>query len=269
MLCAGTREEKSEVVVHLGDRPDRGPRVAVGGLLVDRDCRRETLDEVDVRLVHLAQKLPRVCRERLDVPALAFGEDRVEGQRGLPRARQASEDDQLVARQVEVDVAQVVLARAADPELVTHGEILCGVGDIRTPVRSPATAVRWHAPAAGLCLDPPSENRDDGAIRVFAVTSVYDDRAELRSVVRPANRHFLGERFAAGEIFASGPVDDDAAPGALLVVNAENPEHVAELVDGDLAPSGDSSRDAASDHGASSSVRGWTVRSRPRSRPAR
>jgi len=62
---------------------------------------------------------------------------------------------------------------------------------------------------------------------------VYDDRAELRSVVRPANRHLLGERFAAGEIFASGPVDDDAAPGALLVVNAENPEHVAELVDGD------------------------------------
>jgi uncharacterized protein YciI len=52
-------------------------------------------------------------------------------------------------------------------------------------------------------------------------------------VVRPANRHLLGERFAAGGIFASGAFADDAAPGALRIVNAENPEHPAELVDGD------------------------------------
>jgi len=52
---------------------------------------------------------------------------------------------------------------------------------------------------------------------------VYDDRAELRSVVRPANRHLLGERFAAGGIFGSGPVADNAAPGALLVGTADRP----------------------------------------------
>ena len=31
--------QQSQVVVDLGDRADRGPRVAVGGFLVDRDCR--------------------------------------------------------------------------------------------------------------------------------------------------------------------------------------------------------------------------------------
>ena len=81
---------------------------------------RQALDEVDVGLVHLAEELPRVGRQRLDVAALALGEDRVEGEAGLARAGQAGEDDHRVARQVEVDVAQVVLARAADDQSVGH-----------------------------------------------------------------------------------------------------------------------------------------------------
>ena len=39
---------------------------------------RQALDEVDVGLVHLAEELPGVGGERLDVAALALGEDRVE-----------------------------------------------------------------------------------------------------------------------------------------------------------------------------------------------
>src|SRR5205085_2822383 len=91
-----------------------------GGLLVDRDCRRQALDEVDVRLVHLAEELARVRRERLDVPPLALGEDRVEGQAGLPGPAQAGEDDQGVPRQVDRDVLQVVLTRSAHDQTVRH-----------------------------------------------------------------------------------------------------------------------------------------------------
>ena len=40
----------------------------------------QALDEVDVRLVHLAQELPGVGREGLDVAALALGVNGVEGQ---------------------------------------------------------------------------------------------------------------------------------------------------------------------------------------------
>ena len=122
--------EQAEVVVDLGDRADRRARVARGRLLVDRDGRRQALDEVDVGLVHLAEELAGVGRQRLDVAALALGVDRVERERRLARARQAGEDDELVARQLERDVLQVVLAGAPDDERVGH------------PTSVPASAAR-------------------------------------------------------------------------------------------------------------------------------
>ena len=120
---AGTGVEQAEVVVDLGDGADRRARVARGRLLVDGDRRGQALDEVDVGLVHLAEELAGVRRERLDVAALALGEDRVEGQRGLAAAGETGEDDERVARQVDRDVLEVVLARAADDQLVGHREV--------------------------------------------------------------------------------------------------------------------------------------------------
>ena len=117
---ADAGEEQPEVVVDLGDGADRRARVARGRLLVDGDGRGEALDEVDVRLVHLAEELPGVRGERLDVAALALGEDRVEGQGGLARPGEPGEDDEGVAGQVERDVLQVVLASATDDETVGH-----------------------------------------------------------------------------------------------------------------------------------------------------
>ena len=108
--------EHAEVVVDLGDRADGGARVPAGGLLVDGDGRREPFDEVDVGLLHLAQELPGVRRQRLHVPPLALGVDRVEGERGFPGAGQAREHDQLVAREVQRDVLEVVLTSTMDDE---------------------------------------------------------------------------------------------------------------------------------------------------------
>ena len=112
--------EQAQVVVHLGDGADGRARVAVGRLLVDRHRGRETLDEVDVGLVHLAEELPGVGRQRLDVAALPLGEDRVERQRRLAGPGQPGEDDQRVARQIEVDASQVVLARTLDDQAVSQ-----------------------------------------------------------------------------------------------------------------------------------------------------
>src|SRR6185312_7906405 len=98
---ADPRVQQPQVVVDLCDRADRGARVAARGLLVDGDRRGQAVDEVDVGLVHLAQELPGIRGQRLDVPALAFGEDRVKGQAGLTGPGQPGEDDQRVARQVE------------------------------------------------------------------------------------------------------------------------------------------------------------------------
>jgi hypothetical protein len=72
--------EETEIVVDLGDGAHRRPRVARCCLLVDRDRRRQPVDEVHVGLVHLPQELAGVGRERFHVAALPFGVDGVEGQ---------------------------------------------------------------------------------------------------------------------------------------------------------------------------------------------
>ena len=118
---ADPRPQQAQVVVDLGDRADRRPRVARGGLLVDRDRRRQPLDRVDVRLVHLTEELPRVGGQRLDVAALPLGVDRVEGQRRLARPRQARDDHERLARKDDRDVLEIVLAGAGDDEGVRAG----------------------------------------------------------------------------------------------------------------------------------------------------
>ncbi len=117
---AGAGIQQAQVVVDLGDRADGRPRVAVGGLLVDGDRGRQALDEVDVGFVHLAEELPRVRRQRLDIASLPFGEDRVERQRRLARPGQPGEDDQGIAGQIEVDAAQIVLTRTLDYQALSQ-----------------------------------------------------------------------------------------------------------------------------------------------------
>ena len=68
---------------------------------------------IDVRLLHHLEKLPRIGGERFHIAALALGIDGVERERRLARARQAGEHHELVARDREVDVLEIVLARAA------------------------------------------------------------------------------------------------------------------------------------------------------------
>jgi hypothetical protein len=45
-------EEQAQVVVNLGHRADRRARVLGGRLLLDRDCRREAFDRIDLGLLH-------------------------------------------------------------------------------------------------------------------------------------------------------------------------------------------------------------------------
>jgi hypothetical protein len=111
---ADPRPEQAHVVVDLGDGAHRGARVPRGGLLLDGDGGREAVDLVHVRLLHHLQELARIGRERLHIAALALGIDRVEGERGLAAPGQAREHDELVLRDRQVDVLEIVLARAAD-----------------------------------------------------------------------------------------------------------------------------------------------------------
>ena len=116
------REEHPQVVVDLGDGADRRARVLGGRLLLDRDGGGEPLDRVHVRLLHLLEELAGVGGERLDIAALAFSIDGVEGERGLARSGQPGDHHELVAGELEIDGLEIVLAGSADDDpVVGHG----------------------------------------------------------------------------------------------------------------------------------------------------
>ncbi len=110
---ADARPQEPHIIVNLGDGAHRGARVPARRLLLDGDGRRKPVDQVHIGLLHHLQKLPRIGRKALDIAALALGIDRVEGEARLARARQPCDDHELLARNVERNVLEIVLARAA------------------------------------------------------------------------------------------------------------------------------------------------------------
>ena len=147
---AGARKQQAQVVVDLGDGADRRAGVVQPGPLLDRDGRAEAFDQVDVRLLHQLQELPRVGRQRLDVAALSLRVQRVEGERALARAGQPGDDDQPAARQVQVDVLQVVRSGAADAQTVHRAD----VARRATCYYSHALAAHANAPVRSRLVRP-------------------------------------------------------------------------------------------------------------------
>jgi len=68
-------------------------------------------------IIHLAEELPGEARKAFDVPPLAFGIECIEGQRAFARPAHAGQANQLVPRQHQIDVSQVVLAGAFDDDI--------------------------------------------------------------------------------------------------------------------------------------------------------
>ncbi len=146
---ADVGEQQPEVVVDFRDGADRRARIRRGRFLLDGDRGREAVDQIDVGLLHLLEKLPRVGRERLDIAALPLGVDRVEGKGRLARAGQPGDDRQLVPRNIDVDIAKVMNARAAyGYPALTH---LCAF--LREPETNNCTVA--GCPAVGRLLGVP------------------------------------------------------------------------------------------------------------------
>ena len=120
-LRADPGKEHSQIIINLRDRADGAARVASAGLLLDRNRRSQPGDRVNFRLGYLSQKLPRVAGQRFDVPPLPLGVKRVKRQRTLPRSADPGHHDQLVLRQLQRNIAQVMLPRTADNDLLRLG----------------------------------------------------------------------------------------------------------------------------------------------------
>ena len=108
------RKKHSQIVVDLGDGRDRGARIGRMMFLVYGDGRREPFNFVHIRFVQAAQKLPGIGRKGFDIAALALGKDGVKRQRRFSRTGEAGENHHLVARDLEIDVLQIMFSRPTD-----------------------------------------------------------------------------------------------------------------------------------------------------------
>ena len=121
--------QQAQIIVDLGDGPDGGTRAAAGGLLLDGNGRAETVDGIDIGPLHLVQELARIGRERLHIAPLPLRVNGVERQRRLARAAEPRDHRKGVPRDLDIDVFQVVLARAMHGDPVQHSELRLGKGD--------------------------------------------------------------------------------------------------------------------------------------------
>ena len=103
-----------------------------GGLLLNRNGGRQAFDQIHIGFVELPQKLPRIGREAFHIAALTLGVQGVKRQAGLARAGQPRHHHQLVARDVQINVLEVVRTRTADADVgVAHGMAQIAAGVLR------------------------------------------------------------------------------------------------------------------------------------------
>ena len=116
VLHAELREEQAQKVIHLGDCGDGGFPSAARDALLDGDARRQAGDAIHVGLLKLLDELPRVRRHHIEEAPLPLGKKQIERERAFPRSAEAGDDHELIARDGEGDVLQVVLARSVDAD---------------------------------------------------------------------------------------------------------------------------------------------------------
>ena len=108
--------EEADEIPQLGDGGDGGFSAALRDALLDGDGGREALEAVDFRLLKLLGELAGVGGHGVEETALALGEKDVEGEGRFPGAGEAGDDDELVARDLDGDVFEVVVAGAAQSD---------------------------------------------------------------------------------------------------------------------------------------------------------
>lgn len=81
-----SRVEELEEIIHLSEGADGRASCADGVFLLNGNRGRDTLDFIDLRLVHAVEELPDVRGEGLDITSLSLGVEGVESERGFSRA---------------------------------------------------------------------------------------------------------------------------------------------------------------------------------------
>src|SRR6185436_10446725 len=116
------REEGSEVGLEIGEGRDRRTARLHRRSSIYRDRGGDRIERAHGRTLEALEELASVRAEALDEPPLAFGIQRIEGERGLAGPARTGERDELAWGEIEVDVLQVVGRRPAEAD-GQHGSL--------------------------------------------------------------------------------------------------------------------------------------------------
>ena len=108
------RVEQSEIVINFRYCSHRGSRIAVCGFLIYGYRGRQSLDLFYIGLFHLSEELARIGGQGLHIAALSLRIDRIKGEGGFSRTAQTCQHYKFIARYVQIDVFEVVLAGSPD-----------------------------------------------------------------------------------------------------------------------------------------------------------
>ena len=107
-----TRKHEAQAVQQFRHRAERAADARHARPLPERECRRHIADLIDIRKRRLCHAPPRIRRQCLKIPPRALGIQHAERERRLPRPRHAGDADDLMQRDVEIEIPQVMHMRS-------------------------------------------------------------------------------------------------------------------------------------------------------------
>src|SRR5262249_2278556 len=113
-LCSGFCEQQSEEMVNFRHRRDGRFAAAARHPLFNRHARRQSADQIDIGFLELLDELPSIRRHAVEKTALPFSKQDVEGESRFAGAAQTSNYYELLTRDLDIDVLEIVLTRSVD-----------------------------------------------------------------------------------------------------------------------------------------------------------
>ena len=114
VLGAQLHVDQAQEVVQLGERGHRALAPAPAGALLDGHRGRDAEDGIHLGPRRRLHELTGIGVERFQIAPLPLAEEDVEGQRGLARSGHPGDHRKALARDVHIDVLEVVLAGVPD-----------------------------------------------------------------------------------------------------------------------------------------------------------
>ena len=109
-----TGEHQPQCVQQLGSGAEGTADAGDPGPLVQRQRRRHVQNLIHLRPGRLCHAPPGIGRERFQITSGAFGVEDPKSERGFAGAGDSGDSDDLIQRDIDVDVFQIVYSGAAD-----------------------------------------------------------------------------------------------------------------------------------------------------------